>query len=165
MSRLRKLVAGSYHRDPGSIPGQYMWYLLLLKWHWDWCFSSYFVSFIYHRLYTISASGASLNNILTNFCTKTFLQLITWRKQSNSLGVKNKLQKGEIQNFIKRLHYNDISHHLIWSLFVEIRDLFTQKCAVLQIGRSLVRSQMVSLEFSIDIILPIALCPWGRLSL
>ena len=37
--------------------------------------------------------------------------------------------------------------------------------AVLQIGRSLVRFQMVSLEFFIDIFLPIALCPWGRLSL
>jgi len=33
--------------------------------------------------------------------------------------------------------------------------------AVLQIGRSLVRFQMVSLEFFIDIILPIALWPWG----
>jgi len=32
----------------------------------------------------------------------------------------------------------------------------------LQIGRSLVRFQMVSLEFFIDIILPIALRPWGR---
>jgi hypothetical protein len=32
---------------------------------------------------------------------------------------------------------------------------------VLQIGRSLVRFQMVSWEFSIDIILPIALWPWG----
>jgi len=37
--------------------------------------------------------------------------------------------------------------------------------AVLQIGRSLVRFQMVSLEFFIDIILPIVLWPWGRLSL
>ena len=37
--------------------------------------------------------------------------------------------------------------------------------AVLQIGRSLARSQMVSLEFFIDIILPIVLWPWGRLSL
>jgi hypothetical protein len=34
----------------------------------------------------------------------------------------------------------------------------------IQIGRSLVWFQMVSLEFSIDIILPIALWPWGRLS-
>ena len=37
--------------------------------------------------------------------------------------------------------------------------------AALQIGRSLVRFQMVSLEFFIDIILLIALWPWGRLSL
>ena len=37
--------------------------------------------------------------------------------------------------------------------------------AVLQIGRSLVRFRMVSLEFFIDTILPIALWPWGRLSL
>jgi len=36
---------------------------------------------------------------------------------------------------------------------------------VLQIGRSLVRFQMLSLEFFIDIILPISLWPWGRLSL
>ena len=36
---------------------------------------------------------------------------------------------------------------------------------VLRIGRSLVRSQLVSLGFFIDIILPIALWPWGRLSL
>ena len=32
-------------------------------------------------------------------------------------------------------------------------------------GRSLVRFQMVSMEFFIDIILPITLWPWGRLSL
>ena len=37
--------------------------------------------------------------------------------------------------------------------------------AVLQIGRSLVRFQMVSLEFFIDIILPIEHWPWDRLSL
>jgi len=37
--------------------------------------------------------------------------------------------------------------------------------AVLQIGSSLVRFQMVSLEFFLDIILPIALWLWGRLSL
>jgi len=37
--------------------------------------------------------------------------------------------------------------------------------AVLQIGRSLVRSQLVSLEIFISIILPIALWPWGRLIL
>jgi hypothetical protein len=34
-----------------------------------------------------------------------------------------------------------------------------------KIGRSLIRSQMVSLEFFIDIILPIALWSLGRLSL
>ena len=35
----------------------------------------------------------------------------------------------------------------------------------LQAGRSRVRFPMVSLEFSIDIILPGALCPWGQLNL
>ena len=47
-------------------------------------------------------------------------------------------------------------------LFSYITSMFG---TVLQIGRSLVRFQMVSLEFFIDIILPIALWPWGRLSL
>jgi hypothetical protein len=36
---------------------------------------------------------------------------------------------------------------------------------VLQIARSLVRSQLDSLEFFIDIVLPIALWPWSRLNL
>jgi len=45
------------------------------------------------------------------------------------------------------------------------KGLYGLRCAVLQIERSLVRFQMVSLEFFIDGILPIALWPWGRLSL
>jgi len=40
--------------------------------------------------------------------------------------------------------------------------IYTWYGAVLQIGRSLVRFQMVSLEFFIDIILPIAPWPWGH---
>jgi len=42
--------------------------------------------------------------------------------------------------------------------------LYTVICNT-HIGSTLVRFQMVSLEFFIDIILPIALWPWGRLSI
>jgi len=40
-----------------------------------------------------------------------------------------------------------------------------QRKTALQAGRSLVRFPVVSLVFFIDIILPAALWPWGRLSL
>jgi hypothetical protein len=36
---------------------------------------------------------------------------------------------------------------------------------MLHAGRSQVRFPMRSLDFSIDLILPAAICPWGRLSL
>jgi hypothetical protein len=42
---------------------------------------------------------------------------------------------------------------------------FSKLGTALQIGRSLVRFQMVSLEFFFDMIPPVALWPWGRLSL
>jgi len=45
------------------------------------------------------------------------------------------------------------------------RGIIVVKVAVLQIGKSLVLFQMVSLEFFIDIILLIALWPWGQFSL
>jgi hypothetical protein len=52
----------------------------------------------------------------------------------------------------------------IWPL-IDLRAAVAQWVrSVLQIGRSLVRSQMVLLDFSIDIIPSIALWRWGRLS-
>ena len=50
---------------------------------------------------------------------------------------------------------------LVVTYFVNVTFTVCGYGAVLQIGRSLVRLQMVSLEFFIDIILPIALWPWG----
>jgi len=48
---------------------------------------------------------------------------------------------------------------MIDSIFIIIPE------CMLQVGRSRVRFPMVSLEFFIDIILPAALWPWGRLGL
>jgi len=49
--------------------------------------------------------------------------------------------------------------HLVFKLLSIIRG------TALQAGRSRVRFPMVSLEFFIDIIIPVTLWPWGRLSL
>ena len=49
------------------------------------------------------------------------------------------------------------------SISKKIGDL-TFEMTLVQFGRSLVRFQMVSLEFFMYINLPIALWPWGRLS-
>ena len=46
-----------------------------------------------------------------------------------------------------------------------IREFLNFRSAALQVGGSRVRFPMVSLEFSIDLILLAALWPWGRLSL
>ena len=59
-----------------------------------------------------------------------------------------------------KLVFHSSTRLACWFIYLSYND-----CAALQIGRSLVRFQMVSLEFFIDIIFPIALWPWGRLSL
>jgi hypothetical protein len=56
-------------------------------------------------------------------------------------------------------------HFKVWASFWRAGIYGDRGGTVLQIGRSLVRFQMVSLEFFIHIFLPIALLPWGRLSL
>ena len=66
-----------------------------------------------------------------------------WSRSENSQFTSGKIKRN------RKLYW--------WEVFTGI--------AVLQTGRSLVRFQMVSLEFFIDIILPIALWPWGRLRL
>jgi len=54
--------------------------------------------------------------------------------------------------------------HTIYKIY-KYYSLHTRESAVLQIGRLLIRSQLVLLEFFIDIILSIPLWHWGRLSL
>ena len=53
---------------------------------------------------------------------------------------------------------------LAWYIAVNMWSAVGWRTA-LQVGRSRVRFPMVSLEFFIDIILPAALWPWGRISL
>ena len=60
----------------------------------------------------------------------------------------------QLMNSELRVKYIGLVNLVVW-----------HTCNHTQIGRSLVRSQMMSLEFFIDIILPIALLPCGRLSL
>ena len=71
----------------------------------------------------------------------------------------------DIISALHRLTNHSIQFRQITTLDCENHIKINGKGAVLQIGRSLVRSQVVSLEFFIDIILPIALWPWGQLSL
>jgi len=54
---------------------------------------------------------------------------------------------------------------ILYLIFYTFLYSIFQYYTTLQTGRSRVRFRMVSLEIFSDIILPVALWPWGRLSL
>jgi hypothetical protein len=56
-------------------------------------------------------------------------------------------------------------HTLCLYIFISTTSGGVRGGNALQTGRSRVRFPMVSLDFFIDIILPVALWPWGRFSL
>ena len=79
---------------------------------------------------------------------------------NNLLNILNCVLSRYVNMFLCKTTSLQRKHSLNGYLFTFFSHTTTLR-AVLQIGRSLVRFQVVSLGFFIDTILPIALWPWG----
>jgi hypothetical protein len=110
-----------------------------------------------------------LNNLLFSviLCLKMYYYRFfphrVWYARTNIIGSRTSFVIASVRSSVHwNIFFTWYSHHIFRGGGPRWNSGATN---VLQIGRSLVRFQIVSLEFFIDVILPIALWPWCRLSL